>query len=125
MHRHVAPYPHGVLDYAIVALLLLAPSWFAFEGTPAVFCYVLAAVHLGLSLATAYPLGALKIIPFPAHGRLELIVGAAMVALPWIGLFSGVDDKARWFFIIAGLAVMGLYAITDYRTTADERAATA
>lgn len=122
MHRQIPPYPHAIIDYVLVAVLFLAPWWFAFNGTPAVLSYLLGLTLLGISLATAYPLGIWRVIPFPAHGRLELIAGGAMVLLPWIGMF-GADDKARWFFIIAGLAVMGLYAATDYRTLPEERAA--
>jgi hypothetical protein len=120
MHRVLPPRPHGVVDYALVVLLVLAPSWLAFGGVPAVASYVLAATHLALSLATAYPLGLFRVIPFPAHGQLELIIGSALVVLPWFLAFEG-DGKAQWFFIVLGLAVLLVYALTDYRMTADER----
>lgn len=114
MHKVLSPRAHGVLDYAVVVAFLMAPSIFAFSGTPAVVCYVLAAAHLAMTLITAFPLGFLRYIPFPAHGQLELIVGCALVAMPWFAGF-GADDKARWFFVFAGLVLLGVRAVTDYR----------
>jgi hypothetical protein len=113
LHRTLAPRPHGVIDYALVALLLLAPSWFAFGGLAAGACYLLAVVHLGMSLITAYPLGVLRLIPFPAHGQLELIIGSLLVIVPWFLPFAG-DGKARGFFIVIGLLVLAVYALTNY-----------
>ncbi len=114
MHKVLSPRAHGVLDYAVVATFLLAPSLLAFSGTPATLCYLLAGAHLALTLLTAFPLGLLKLIPFPAHGQLELIIGCALVVMPWFAAF-GNDAKARWFFILAGLVLLGVRAVTDYR----------
>jgi hypothetical protein len=118
LHRTLAPRPHGVIDYALVALLLLAPSWLAFGGLAAAACYLLAIVHLGLSLITAYPYGVLRLIPYPAHGQLELIIGSLLVIVPWFLPFEG-DGKARGFFIVIGVAVLAVYALTNY-LAADE-----
>jgi hypothetical protein len=115
----LTPRVHGYIDYAIVVLFLLAPTLFAFGGLPATICYVLAVVHLGLSLLTAYPLGLVKAIPFPLHGGLELAVGVFLIASPWIFGFQR-DFNARLFYIITGAAVGAVWLVTRYQTTPAE-----
>src|SRR5688572_24617192 len=112
--KFLDPRVHGYLDYAAALLLALAPWLFGFGGTPAVLCYVLAASQLGMSLLTAYPLGIAKVIPFPVHGGVELIVAMFLVVAPWLFGFAGVDP-ARNFFIAAGLGLGVVYLTTDYR----------
>ncbi len=80
----LSPRIHGILDYAVVAAFLATPSVLNLSGAPALVAYVLAGVHLGLTLGTAFPLGAIKGIPLSIHGALELIVSVSLVPLPWI-----------------------------------------
>ncbi|EYF00929.1 SPW repeat domain-containing protein [Chondromyces apiculatus] len=110
---------HGYIDYAIVALLVLAPSLFGFAGLPATICYILAVVQLGMSLLTAYPLGVVKAIPFPIHGGIELGAGLFLIASPWLFNFAHIAS-AQIFFIIAGVAVALVWMVTNYRTADTE-----
>jgi len=57
MNKPPTPRAHGYIDYAVVFTLLLIPTALGFSQTPAVICYVLAAVHLTMTLLTAFPLG--------------------------------------------------------------------
>src|SRR5260221_3545523 len=96
----LSPRIHGILDYAVVAAFLATPSVLNLSGTPALVAYVLAGVHLALTLGTAFPLGATKVIPLSIHGALELIVSVSLVPLPWIlGLPS--DVTVRHFYVVA------------------------
>lgn len=108
------PRTHGIIDYVLVALFALAPTLFGFEGTPQTLCYVLAVVHLSMSLLTAYPLGAMKLVPFPIHGALEAGVGVLLLVLPWLLGFSEVES-ARNFFLATGALVAVVVLLTDYK----------
>lgn len=112
--KFLDPRTHGYLDYAAVAVLALAPTLFGFGGIAATICYVVAAMQLGMSLLTAYPLGAAKVIPFTVHGAIELVVAIALVAAPWLFGFSS-EDAARNFFIVSGLGLLGVYLVTNYK----------
>jgi hypothetical protein len=115
------PTIHAMLDYGLASLFLLAPTLFGFSGTAATLAYATGLVYIAASLLTKYPLGAIKLIPFPVHGVLESIMAAAWIVSPWLFGFAEVP-AARNFFIIAGVALLGVAAVTDYRAASTERA---
>ncbi|MGH8471003.1 MAG: hypothetical protein ACREVJ_00745 [Gammaproteobacteria bacterium] len=53
----LGPRVHGYLAFSVVATV----------------SYALAAIHLVLTLLTAFPSGVVKAIPFTVHGALELV----------------------------------------------------
>jgi hypothetical protein len=114
------PTIHAVLDYGLASLFLLAPTLFGFSGTAATLAYVSGIAYIGASLLTKYPLGAIKLIPFPVHGVMESIMAAFWVVSPWLFGFAGVP-AARNFFIIAGVALLAVVACTDYKAASAER----
>src|SRR5688572_16692380 len=97
----LSPYVHGILDFVVVIAFALAPTLLGFAGTPRTLCYVLAVVHAAMTLLTAFPLGAIKIIPFPTHGVIELVAAVFIILAPWILQFTdGLD--AKYFYVGAG-----------------------
>jgi hypothetical protein len=114
MHRSISALTHGIVDYAMVIFLMIGPSVAGFRGRQATICYALAAVHLILTLVTRFPLGAVKVLGFPLHGGIELIVGLLLVVLPWLASFSA-GVKSRNFFVAVGLLIILIWFLTDYR----------
>lgn len=110
----LSPRVHGYLDYAVVLLLALAPTLFDFTGTPAALCYILAILHAGISLMTAYPLGFARVIPFTVHGAIELVAAIGIILAPYLFDFSHLAG-ARNFFLISGVALAGVWLTTDYK----------
>lgn len=119
------PRVHGYIDYLVVLYFLAAPGLFGFSGLPATIFYVLAAAHLTLTLLTAYPLGVVKLIPFPLHGGIELLVGIALVALPWTLGFANTELLARNIYVLSGAVLFVAWLITDYKTAEITQQATA
>jgi hypothetical protein len=106
---------HGFLDLVTVAVFLLAPFPFGLGGYVAAVAWGLALVHLLMTLFTRYPLGLVKVIPFPIHGVVELVVGVVLVfAMPRL-LGASLGSPARTFFIGAGAAILAVWALTRYR----------
>lgn len=116
----LSPFVHGIIDYAVAALLLLAPTLFGFTGTPEILSYALGVGHLAYSLVTRYPLSIAKLIPFRIHGMIESAAGVFLLVSPW--LFGFADDQiaARNFFVGSAIAVGAVVLLTRYRTTPDE-----
>jgi predicted Kef-type K+ transport protein len=112
--RAIGPFVHGVVDYASVIVLVLAPGLAGFAGRQAMICYALAVIHLLLTLATRFPLGPMKLVGFPIHGAIELIVGVLLIALPWLAGFSA-GVNSRNFFVSFGFLLLVIWVLTDYR----------
>jgi hypothetical protein len=125
-HKILNPTIHGVLDYALALAFLAAPGWLGFSDTAASLSYILGVIYLAASSLTKYPLGAIKMIPFPVHGVLEAIMAACWIVMPWVFGYAA-DTAARNFYVIAGFGLLLIALLTDYKATgprsgyADER----
>ncbi|MGO2358597.1 hypothetical protein [Mesonia sp.] len=104
---------HGIIDYMVVLFLLLSTSLFTLPSMTSKFTYVLAIIHLVLTIATKFELGIFKIIPFKIHGIIELVVSIALVAVAfYLGSVEG--DLSRNYYIIFAIAVFLTWLLTDY-----------
>ncbi|HEY0134727.1 MAG TPA: hypothetical protein VGB85_11620, partial [Nannocystis sp.] len=76
----LSPRIHGILDYLTAGVFALAPMFLQAEGSQVAIlsCYVVAGTLLVLSLLTRYPLGALRVVPFPVHGGIEVFTAAGL-----------------------------------------------
>jgi hypothetical protein len=110
------PLAHGVLDYALAAAFLVLPGVLGFSPEAASISRIIGISYLGVSLLTKYPLGALKLIPFPVHGVLESLMAASWIVLPWLAGFQD-DSAGRTFFMIAGVGLLLVAALTDYKAS--------
>ncbi|MEO5603326.1 MAG: hypothetical protein ABIR06_20575 [Cyclobacteriaceae bacterium] len=108
---------HGIIDYLVVIFLMLAPTLFGLSDFISKFTFLLGAVHLALTALTNFRYGLFKIIPFKAHGVIELIVAIVLMASPLI-LGSYTETSLDKFFLAGfGVAVLITWAITDYSTS--------
>jgi hypothetical protein len=104
---------HGFLDIVTVFVFLLGPLVFGLGGSPAAISYTLAVVHLAMTLLTRFPMGRWKVIPFPVHGIVELVVGIALLILPaFTGYAPG--SPARRFYLGMGAAILVVWVLTAY-----------
>jgi hypothetical protein len=110
----IPPFVHGVLDYALAALLIASPFLFSFEANAAVAIGVVAGVVvLVIAACTAWTAGIIKSIPVPAHAMLDLALAALLIASPFLFGFTD-DDAATPFFIVAGVVELLLAISTRY-----------
>lgn len=58
---------HGILDYITVLIFVLAPSLFSLSEAGTVLAYILAVVHLLMTIFTAFSSGFISLIPFQLH----------------------------------------------------------
>ena len=113
--RILGPVSHGVIDYLMVILIAAGPSFAGFSGRQATFCYLLAAVHLLVTIITRFPLGVTKTLPFALHGAIEIVVAVFLVILPWLANFSA-GVSSRNFFVMIGLLMLFIWLLTDFRS---------
>ena len=114
--KPINPLLHGALDYVLAAAFLILPGMLDFSPEAASISRIIGIVYLGASLLTKYPLGALKLIPFPVHGVIESIMAASWIVLPWVLGFQD-DSAARTFFMVAGVGLLLVAALTNYKAS--------
>lgn len=117
----LTPQIHGFLDYAAALAFLLAPALFSFSPVPANLSYVIGVVYMAASLATRYPLGIIKLIPFPIHGVIESVMAIGFLVFPWLFGFAA-ESGARNFYVVAGAGLLVVVAVTDYKGKGTARA---
>jgi hypothetical protein len=116
MKKPLKPLPHAVIDYVFAAKMMAAPWLFGFSRNKAATMNSVGsgAAILGLSLMTRYPLGAVRLIPFPTHGVIEAMAGIFNIAAPWLMGFAG-NKGAKWLHLLSGLSTLAVVAMTDYQ----------
>lgn len=100
---------HGVVDYIMGAVLILAPIVLGLEGAARNVPMVLGFSALLYSLCTNYELGAFKLIPFRAHLTLDVMSGLLLALSPWLFGFS---ERVWVPHVILGLAEIGAVVMT-------------
>ena len=118
--RFIPTRVHGVLDYAMGILLILAP-WllgFAAWGAETWVPSILGVAAVGYSFFTDYELGLIHAIPMRTHLALDAGSGVFLAASPWLFGFAGLVYLPH---LILGLVEIGAALTT--RTTPDDRRA--
>ena len=111
MNKPLSPSAHGVADYLSSATFAAAPRLLRMPPAAATLARSLGAGYASMSLATAYPLGAVKLVPFPTHLTMDALMAPVLAAAPWLFGFSE-DKTARNFF----LAMAGVTAVVTSLT---------
>jgi hypothetical protein len=108
---------HGMLDYLVGALLIVAPWLFGFAagGAETWVPVVLGAAAILYSLFTDYELGVVRRIPMPTHLMLDLGSGVLLAISPWL---FGFADRVWQPHLIIGLIEIGT-AVMTRRVPAD------
>jgi hypothetical protein len=107
---------HGYLDY-LMGVVLIASPWifdFADGDIEQWMPIVLGAAVILYSLLTDYELGAVRVIPMPAHLLLDVIGGVLLAASPWI---FGFDDEIWEPHLILGVLEVVAGLLTSRTTT--------
>ena len=114
--RVISTRTHGMLDYGIGVLLLVAPYLlgFATGGPKQWLPMLLGAAIIGMSLITDYELSVARLIPLPLHLGVDVAGGLLLLASPWLFGFS---NEVMWPHVIVGLLEIGTGLMT--RTTPD------
>ena len=103
---------HGILDYATVIAFASAPMLLGFSGTAAMLAYLLAGVHLAMTVLTDMPLGLVKIIPMRLHALVEMFVGPSLLAVALLA--PSLVMGAQEFFVASGIAICAVWFFSDY-----------
>jgi len=100
-------------DIYVICLLFMSPILWGMTGEPRMILWSLCLVHFLVVLTSKFSYGIVKIIPMQVHGALELLVGLALPAMPFVFNFSDRPNE-RHFFFGAGFMMLVFWFLTDY-----------
>lgn len=105
---------HGVIDYLMGLVLILAPYLLGFaDGGAAQFVpQLLGVAIIGLALVTDFELGIVRAVPMPVHLIIDMVAGGLLLISPWLFGFAAF---VFWPHVILGLVEICLAVMT--RTT--------
>jgi len=107
----ISSQAHAALDYLTVVIFALAPTVIGLSGAAAIISYVLAVVHLSMTLATDMPFSLVKIVPIKLHALVELVVGPVLVIG---GLLLEFPTPDRTFFVAMGVIIFAVWLLSSY-----------
>lgn len=112
--RKISTKTHGMLDYLTGATLLAAPKTLGLDDVPASarVLRMAGAGAMAYSLITDYELGALKVLPMPAHLALDAASGMLLASSPWLFGFAG-NGRRYWLPHVLVGATEVLAALTS------------
>ena len=106
---------HALADYAVgISLIVVALAVGGSAGAVGTGVVVGATV-LAVSMLTKYPLGVVKVLPFTIHSAGDYLAAALLLGAPWALNFSTGDRGLMWFYVVGGVAVLGVSLITNYQ----------
>jgi hypothetical protein len=119
---------HGVIDYIVGIVLILAPIVLGFaDGSAAQWVpQILGILVLLMSLLTAYEYSIAKLIPYRVHLVVDIVESVILIISPWVFGFAG---KIWWPHVLVGvieliviaLSWRGAYGDADMRTASPPR----
>ncbi|OLY94098.1 hypothetical protein SAMN05444008_11086 [Cnuella takakiae] len=114
---------HGIADYAYAPLVWLAPRLAGFSMVPQanVACKAAAVGALSYALLTDAEWGAAKVLPYKAHLGIDLALGIASVAAPWLLKVQN-NKRARNTLLLMGAVslTVGVLSLLGTRRDAVE-----
>jgi hypothetical protein len=100
----------------IAAILLIAAPWifgFSDNDTATTLSIIVGVIVLVTGMTTRWRMSLVKLIPLRTHFMMDLGVGIALIALPFVAGFSDNGGATR-FFVIAGVLELGIAVMTRW-----------
>lgn len=107
-------FAHGVFEYGVGALSIVAPFLFSFDSDVAkVVSILLGAGIIVMAFMTNAPTGVARSLPIASHVVLDYVLSLFLLVAPFVFSFSD-DARATAYFIVLGVAYLLLTLSTRY-----------
>ncbi|QDI77648.1 MULTISPECIES: SPW repeat domain-containing protein [Leisingera] len=110
--RFVTRTIHAYLDYPVAAALMGLPFLLGLGESNPLALWLSVATGIAafvLTLLTDHHLGLVRVLPYKLHLTVDLIVGLAFLAAPFIFGFAGLDSA---FYLLNGAAVVAVISLS-------------
>ena len=106
---------HAIADYAVGILLIVVALANNGSSGAVGLGVVVGAVVLLVSALTRYPLGIVKVLPFPIHSGGDYLAAILLIAGPFVLNFASAEGGMAAFYVVMGVAVLAVSLITNYQ----------
>lgn len=120
MPKVISPKGHAIADYATIGTFFLLGSLFwGRNKRAAISAFICGGSELATTLMTDFPGGVTPLISFPTHGKIDMGLAAACMAMP---NFMGFGDEAeaKWLRFL-GINITVVTGLTDFNSLQRER----
>jgi hypothetical protein len=109
---------HGLLEYGIGVLSILAPFLFGFndQTAPTLVSVLLGAAVLVMAVLTDAPTGVSRTLPMPSHQVLDYVLVLVFIASPFVFGFSD-RGAALAYFLAVGVGHLLVTVNTRFRVS--------
>ncbi|WP_027245162.1 hypothetical protein PNH50_17230 [Leisingera aquaemixtae] len=110
--RFVTRTLHAYLDYPVAAALMGLPFLLGLGESNPLALWLSVATGIAafvLTLLTDHHLGLVRVLPYKLHLTVDLIVGLAFLAAPFVFGFTGLDSA---FYLLNGAAVVAVISLS-------------
>jgi hypothetical protein len=116
LRRNSVPlFVHGLVEYGVGALGIVAPFLFSFDNDVAkVVSILLGAAIIVHGFITEAPTGVTRRLPIASHVVLDYVTSLVFLIAPFLFGFND-DAKATVYFIVMGLGFLLLTLATRYK----------
>ena len=118
MRKPISTLFHGVLDYVTATSYIVLPSVLGFNEPLRKAVQMVGVSKLAVAMCTDHELGIIRKIPMPAHLALDCVVGATLVALPFV---TGEEDDVVATSFLVGSGLFDIAAAPMTQTTPTRR----
>lgn len=104
--RFVTRTIHAYLDYPVALSLMVLPFVLQLGSSHPLALWLSVGTGVAafvLTLLTDHELGVWRVIPYPMHVGVDLLVGLTFLAVPFVFGFKGID---AWYYWLNGAAVL-------------------
>ncbi|MFD0940449.1 hypothetical protein [Pedobacter boryungensis] len=109
----ISPKIHAILDYVFVIFLIVAPNIIGLSTTAATFSMILGGIHLLLTLVTMFKGGVIRLIPFPVHGIIELVVSFTLAVLALTVFRKNMID--HFYYAALAITIFIIFILTNFK----------
>jgi hypothetical protein len=116
LRRNSVPlFVHGVVEYGVGALSILAPFLFSFDSDVATAVSILlGAAIIVMGFSTEAPTGITRSLPTASHVVLDYVVSLFLLVSPFVFGFTDKRNETA-YFIVLGIGFLLLTVSTRYR----------
>jgi hypothetical protein len=107
-------FVHGIAEYGVGALSIVAPFLFSFDSdTATVVSILFGAAIVVLGFVTEAPTGVARNLPIASHVVLDYVMSLFAIVSPFVFGFTD-DGAATAYFIVIGVGFLLLTIATRY-----------